>query len=67
MSNGPTLVKDEKFQPRKYYNLKLSPRDWCIHNKGPCDIYFNIGEVYCWACKYREPLDIPKLLVERGS
>lgn len=67
MSDGPTLVKEEKFKPRKYYNLKLSPEDWCFYHKGPCDIVNNIGEQYCWVCRYRKSLDIPSLLEERGG
>lgn len=61
------MSKDEKrFEHKTYYNLKLGPKDWCIHFKGICAIKDNVGEMYCWACKYRQPLDIPDLLKERG-
>jgi hypothetical protein len=66
MSNGPILIKEEKFTPQTYYHLHLTPRDWCGYFKGPCAIDHNIGEQYCWACQYRRPLDIPNLLAERG-
>jgi len=61
MSKGPSGIKDEDIKYRKYYNLKLGMKDWCIYDV-VCEMYNNIGENYCWACKYRRPLDIPKLL-----
>lgn len=66
MSNGPTLVKEERFEVKEYYHLHLTVKDWCGHFKGPCSIENNVGERYCWICKYKRPLDIPTLLAERG-
>jgi hypothetical protein len=67
MSKGPTRTGKEDIRYKTYYHLKLEPKDWCDYFKGVCDIKNNIGEKYCWACKYRKPLDIPHLLAERGS
>ncbi len=67
MSSGSTGTGgEEKFKERRFYNLKLKPKDWCGYFKGVCDIDNNVGEKYCWACKHRKPLDIPDLLAERG-
>jgi hypothetical protein len=65
MSTDPTGA-ESRFKSKTYYHLKLNPKDWCIHLKGVCGIEDNIGELYCWACQYRKPLDIPNLLAERG-
>ena len=65
MSTNPTRVEG-RFKTRTYYHLKLKPKDWCQYFKGVCGIEDNIGEMYCWACKYKKPLDIPDLLAERG-
>lgn len=56
-----------KLVTRTYYHLQLEPKDWCGYFKGVCAIEDNIGPEYCWACKYRRPLDIPTLLAERGK
>ena len=68
MSKGPSGAdgEDIKLKYRKYYNLKLELKDWCSYDKGVCDIVVNVAGNYCWACKYRIPLEIPKLLKERG-
>lgn len=66
MSKGPSGVKDEDIKFKHYYNLKLELKDWCRYHKGVCGIVNNINGNYCWACKYRRPLEIPKLLEERG-
>ena len=65
MSSGQTGA-DGHFKKKIYYHLKLDPSNWCGYFKGPCDMYLNIGEKYCWVCKYKKPLDIPELLVEKG-
>jgi len=65
MSSGPSGVGGEKLIPKKYYHLKLTKKDWCIYFKD-CPMEDNIGERYCWICKYAKKVDLPHLLHERG-
>jgi len=67
MSKGPVGTGKKGIKYKNYYHLKLKPKDWCGYFKGVCAIENNIGDNYCWACKYRKPLDIPHLLAERGK
>lgn len=64
MSSGPTPTKT-RFKTKTYYHLKLSKKDWCTYFKN-CPIEDNIGENYCWICKYHQKVDVPHLLAERG-
>ena len=60
------MSKDQKrFEPKTYYHLKLKTKDWCFF-KGDCPMEENIGDNYCWICKYKKELDVPDLLKERG-
>ena len=64
MSSGPTGTK--KFKGNSYYHLKLTKKDWCTYFKD-CPMENNIGDCYCWICKYAKTVDVPHLLIERGK
>jgi hypothetical protein len=60
MSKGP--IETKPFIASKYYNLKISKKDWCIYTAGECPVFFshNISDL-CNDCKYKYKLDIPEL------
>ncbi len=63
MSSGPIGTK--RFEPKTYYHLKLTKKDWCNYLK-QCPIEDNVGENYCWTCKHCKKIDVATLLIERG-
>ncbi len=65
MSSGPTRTGTKLLKFRKYYHLHLEKKDWCTYYKD-CPIENNVGERWCWVCKYCKKLDVPTLLRERG-
>jgi len=66
MSSGQSEFGKTDLVFKTYYHLHLTKKDWCSYFK-ECPIENNIGNCYCWVCKYRRDLDIPDLLCERGT
>jgi len=65
MSSGPTLTGDTCIEvtKKKYININFGREDWCSY-KGVCnrDNLVIDREEACMICKWRKPLDIPKIL-----
>lgn len=65
MSSGPTLTGNTCIEVTKkqYLNANFEKKDWCGY-KGHCriDQLLTDHDEACLLCKYRIPLDIPKVL-----
>ncbi len=60
-----SLAEIKPFKIKQYYHLHLEKKEWCNYLR-ECPMENNIGDCYCWVCKYHKKLDIPNLLAERG-
>jgi len=47
----------------KRVNLDLTRKDWCSY-KGECLQRLNVTNGLCYHCRYKIPLDIPKMIKE---
>jgi len=65
MSSGPVLTGDTCIEVTKkqYLNVNFSIEDWCSYTKHcRIDQLLTDHQNACILCKYRKPLDIPKIL-----
>jgi len=69
MGSGPVLVSSAsavaylELKKHNRLNVKFTKKDWCTY-KGVCmvDRLVDSEVDVCLKCKYRKPLDIPKIL-----
>jgi len=70
MSNGPVLVSSKYLDLKKHNRLHIefTKKDWCTY-KGVCMVSRIVGNEnnVCLICKYRKPLDIPKILEDLNN
>ena len=67
MSSGPAGVGEKPFEAKNYINLNLCKDLWCTY-KGECkvdDLINRHGFKVCLLCKYRNDIDIPKMIKEK--
>jgi hypothetical protein len=62
MSSGPTYTGRASENYGNWVSVKISKDDWCTYD-GECNVDKVVNrQDLCLFCKYRKPLDIPKMI-----